>query len=133
MGCYGMGITRIVAAAAEQFHDDAGLRWPKALAPFEAVVIPTNMDQRAVVETAERLYDGLRDRGVEVVLDDRDATAGVKFADADLIGYPIQVVVGTRGLDGGTVDLKLRASGARSHAGVAEGVDAAAALLGEAP
>src|SRR5206468_4931962 len=76
MGCYGMGITRIVAAAAEPFHDDAGLRWPKVLAPFHVVVIPTNMDQPAVVETAERVYDDLRARGVEAVLDDRDATAG---------------------------------------------------------
>jgi prolyl-tRNA synthetase len=91
------------------------------------------MDQPVVVETAERLYEGLCGRGVEAVLDDRDVTAGVKFADADLIGFPIQVVVGKRGLDAGTVDLKVRASGARSRAEIAEAMDGAAALLGEAP
>jgi prolyl-tRNA synthetase len=117
MGCYGIGISRALAAVAEQYHDDAGLYWPKALAPFEVVVIPTNMDQAAVVERAEVLYAELVATGVEVVLDDRATTAGVKFADADLIGYPVQVVVGKRGLEAGTVDLKLRGSGARSQAG----------------
>jgi prolyl-tRNA synthetase len=133
MGCYGIGITRIAAAAAEQFHDDAGLRWPKALAPFDVVVIPTNMDQEAVVATAEQLYGALLGSGLEAVLDDRDVTAGVKFTDADLIGYPIHVVVGKRGLVAGTVDLKLRATGARSHAQMADAVDAVARLLAEAP
>jgi prolyl-tRNA synthetase len=113
MGCYGMGLSRIVAAAAEQFHDEAGLTWPKALAPYHVVVIPTNMDQPGVVNVADTIYDGLRAEGLEVVIDDRDDTAGVKFADADLIGYPIQVVIGTRGVKGGQFDLKVRATGER--------------------
>ena len=133
MGCYGIGITRIMAAVAEQFHDDAGLIWPRALAPFQAVVIMANQDDRAVIAEAERIYGVLNERGVETVLDDRDDRAGVKFADADLIGYPIQVTVGKRGIANGTVDLKLRATGDRSQATLAEAADAAVALLASAP
>jgi prolyl-tRNA synthetase len=113
MGCFGMGLTRIVAAAAEQAHDDAGLIWRKALAPYHVVVIATNMDQPDVVNAAEAIYSELLRRGVEVVLDDRTDAAGVKFADADLIGYPIHVVVGARGVKGGKFDLKVRATGER--------------------
>ena len=129
MGCYGIGITRIVAAAAEQFHDDAGLCLPKAVAPYGLVVIPTNMDQPAVVDAAERIYAALQDRGAEVVLDDREATAGVKFADADLIGFPVQVVVGKRGIESGHADLKVRASGERSQANLDSAPEAALELL----
>jgi prolyl-tRNA synthetase len=133
MGSYGVGISRILAAAAEQFHDDAGLRWPKALAPFEVVVILANHDNPAAASEAERIYGGLSSAGVRVLLDDREERAGVKFADADLIGHPVQVVVGKRGIDAGTVDLKLRASGERSTAPLAEAVQAAVDLLGSAP
>jgi prolyl-tRNA synthetase len=133
MGCYGIGLGRIIAAAAEQFSDDAGLKWPKALAPFDAVVIPTNMDQPNVVEAAEGLYAEMEARGLSVVIDDRDDTAGVKFADADLIGYPVQVVVGKRGIGQGLIDLKLRASGERSQAAVETAAQAAAELLASAP
>jgi prolyl-tRNA synthetase len=133
MGCYGIGLGRIVAAAAEQFSDDAGLKWPKALAPFDAVVIPTNMDQPNVVEAAERVYAELEARGVSAVIDDRDDTAGVKFADADLIGYPVQVVVGKRGVAEGTIDLKLRATGDRTKAPLVAAADAAVELLASAP
>lgn len=133
MGCYGIGLSRIVAAAAEQYHDEAGLRWPKALAPFDAVVIPTNMDQPDVVETGERLYSSLRGAGVDVVLDDRDVSAGVKFADSDLIGYPVTAVVGKRGLQSGVLDLKVRATGERSQARLDEGVAAVRAAFDSAP
>jgi prolyl-tRNA synthetase len=133
MGCYGLGIGRTMAAAVEQFHDDAGIALPKVLAPFEVVVLIANRDDEAVVSEAERIYTQLRDRGVEAVLDDRDETAGVKFADADLIGYPVQVVIGRRGVEAGTVDLKLRSSGERSQAAMAVAADAAAKLLGAAP
>jgi prolyl-tRNA synthetase len=132
MGCYGIGVDRIVAAAAEQLNDDAGLTWPKALAPYQAVVIPTNMDQPAVVDAAERIYAELGE-DVDVVLDDRVLTAGVKFADADLIGYPVQIVVGKRGIESGSVDLKLRATGDRSSAPIDEASTAARVLLGSAP
>ena len=133
MGCYGIGISRILAAVAEQFHDDAGLTWPKALAPFEVAVIPTNMDQPPVVEAAESIYRDLAEAGLEVVLDDREATAGVKFADADLIGYPVQVVVGKRGIESGMADLKLRATGDRSQAPLTETAAAVRELLNAAP
>jgi prolyl-tRNA synthetase len=133
MGCYGIGVDRIVAAAAEQFNDEAGLKWPKVLAPYQVVVIPTNMDQPAVVEAGERLYGELQQHDFAVVIDDREVTAGVKFADADLIGYPLQVVVGKRGIESGSVDLKLRASGERSSALIDEAAGAAVALLESAP
>jgi len=133
MACYGIGLSRVLAAAAEQFHDDAGLRWPSALAPYEAAVIPANMDLPRVVEAAEKLYRELGERGVEVLIDDRDTYAGVKFADADLIGYPVQVVIGKRGIEAGTADLKLRASGERSQAPIESAAAAAAGLLAAAP
>jgi prolyl-tRNA synthetase len=133
MGSYGIGISRILAAAVEQFHDDSGLRLPKAFTPFDAVVLIANRDDEAVVEQAERIYGELRDRGVEAAIDDREETAGVKFADADLIGYPVQVVVGKRGVAAGTVDLKLRATGERSQAPLPEAVQAAVDLLAAAP
>jgi prolyl-tRNA synthetase len=133
MGCYGIGISRIMAAAAEQSHDDAGLVWPKALAPFDVAVVVANRDEEAVVAEAERVYTELLEAGVAVVLDDREETAGVKFADADLVGYPVQVVVGKRGVDQGTVDLKLRGTGERSQAPLADAVRAAVDLLATAP
>jgi prolyl-tRNA synthetase len=133
MGCYGIGITRIMAAVAEQFHDEAGLRWPKALAPFDCVVVMANQDDPAVVSEAERIYGALNEAGVETVLDDREDRAGVKFADADLIGYPVQITVGKRGIANGTVDLKLRATGERSDATLEDAVEAAIALLRAAP
>ena len=133
MGSYGIGISRIIAAAVEQFHDETGLRLPKALAPFEVVVVLANRDQERVVAEAERVYRELLDAGVDVALDDRDQTAGVKFADADLIGCPVQVVIGKRGVEAGTVDLKLRATGERSQAPLAEAARAAVDLLATAP
>jgi prolyl-tRNA synthetase len=133
MGSHGIGISRVLAAAAEQFHDEGGLRLPKVLAPFAAVVIVANRDDERVVEAAERIYRELAERGVEVVLDDREETAGVKFADADLIGYPVHVVVGKRGVQAGTADLKVRASGERSQAPLADAVQAVVDLLETAP
>jgi prolyl-tRNA synthetase len=133
MGSYGIGISRIMAAAVEQHHDDAGMIWSRLLAPFEVAVIMANADAPAVTEHAERIYHELTDRGIEAVLDDRAERAGVKFADADLVGYPLQVVVGTRGIEAGTVDMKVRATGDRSQASLAEAAEAAADLLISAP
>lgn len=132
MGCYGIGISRIIAAVAEQHRDERGLLWPKALAPYHIVVVAANMDQPEVVEAADRLYEKLLAMGQEVVIDDRNLTAGVKFADADLIGYPVQLVVGARGLRSGTVDFKLRASGKRGQASIDEAASSASQLLQEA-
>ena len=133
MGCYGIGVTRIVAAVAEQHHDEHGLAWPKATAPFGVVVIVANRDDERVVSEAERVYKELLENRVEAVIDDREAAAGVKFNDADLIGYPVQVVVGKKGIEAGEADLKLRATGERSKAPLADAAQAAAALLGSAP
>jgi prolyl-tRNA synthetase len=133
MGSYGIGITRIMAAAAEQHHDEAGMIWPKALAPFDVVVIMANADDADVAAHAERIHRELAGRGVEAALDDREERAGVKFADADLVGYPVQVVVGSRGLEAGTADLKLRATGERSQTGLETAADAAGDLLAGAP
>jgi prolyl-tRNA synthetase len=133
MGSYGIGITRIMAAAAEQGHDDDGLIWRKVMAPFDMIVVIATRDHEATVAEAERIYAELRDRGVDVVLDDREQTAGVKFKDADLVGYPVHVVVGKRGVDAGTMDLKLRATGERTQVPVAGAGSAAVDLLAAAP
>ncbi|HEY5666654.1 MAG TPA: proline--tRNA ligase [Gammaproteobacteria bacterium] len=109
MGCYGIGVTRVIAAAIEQNHDDAGIIWPEAIAPFKVVVIPINMDKSTRVrEAATKLYADLTAAGIEVVLDDRPQRPGFKFADADLIGYPHRVVVSEKGLDNGELEYKSR-------------------------
>ncbi len=133
MGSYGIGLPRVMAAVAEQHSDEVGLKWPVALAPYAVVVIVANRDEERVVSEAERIYAQLQERGVEAVLDDRESAAGVKFADADLIGFPVQVVVGKRGIGSGTVDLKLRATGERSQAPLADAAGAVARLVAEAP
>ena len=109
MGCYGIGISRILAAAIEQHHDDAGICWPVALAPAEVIVLDLEKDGG---ERARALYQGLLAAGVDAVLDDRDVRPGVKFADADLVGWPLQVVVGRRAAEG-MVEAKVRAGGVR--------------------
>ena len=108
MGCYGMGITRILAAVAEQNHDEHGLIWPMPIAPYHATVLPLQMNSDEVVETGEEIYEELQEAGVEVMIDDRDEGVGAKFKDADLIGIPVRVAIGTRGLEDGNVELKLR-------------------------
>lgn len=133
MGSYGIGFARIMATTIEQRHDDAGMVWPKALAPFDMVVVVATGDHEGAVAEADRLYGELRERGVDVVIDDRNQTAGVKFADADLIGYPVQVVVGKRGVEAGTVDLKLRATGDKTQVPLADAASAAIDLLAAAP
>jgi len=133
MGCYGIGVSRIVAAVAEQYNDEHGFVWPKAVAPFEVLVLVANNDDEHVVAEAERIYAQLAGSGVKVAIDDRAVAAGVKFNDADLIGFPVQVVVGRRGLGAGTVDLKLRAGGEPTHVPLASAAAAAADLLSRAP
>ena len=114
MGCYGIGVTRIVAAAIEQNHDAAGIIWPEPIAPFDVVLVPLNAAKSPRVgELAERLYAALQQAGFEVLLDDRDARPGVKFADAELIGIPHRLVIADRGIDAGT--LEYRARRAASH------------------
>ncbi|MBV6425489.1 MAG: Proline--tRNA ligase [Steroidobacteraceae bacterium] len=109
MGCYGIGVTRVVAAAIEQNHDDRGIIWPEPIAPFQVVLVPINIARsQRVRETADRLYDELTRAGIEVLLDDRDARPGAKFADAELLGIPHRIVVGERGLDAGKLEYRHR-------------------------
>lgn len=107
MGCYGIGVSRTAAAAIERFHDKNGMIWPMAIAPYQVVVVPVNTQEPAQMNLAQRLYDELREAGVEVVLDDRDERAGVKFKDADLIGYPIRITAGKKAVDG-LLEVKMR-------------------------
>jgi prolyl-tRNA synthetase len=109
MGCYGIGVTRVVAAAIEQNHDERGIVWPEAIAPFSVILIPINIDKSARVADATRaLYARLRDHGFEVLVDDRPQRPGFKFADADLIGIPHRIVIAERGLDEDRVEYKAR-------------------------
>jgi len=109
MGCYGIGVSRIVAAVIEQRHDDGGIIWPQAVAPFELVLVPINLAKSPRVrEAVDKLYGELREAGVEALLDDRGLRPGVMFADADLIGIPHRVVLSERGLDAGRLEYKAR-------------------------
>ncbi|HXU61279.1 MAG TPA: His/Gly/Thr/Pro-type tRNA ligase C-terminal domain-containing protein, partial [Polyangia bacterium] len=106
-----IGVTRIVAAAIEQNHDKDGIVWPLPLAPFEVAVLELQQDDDKVLAIAKRLYDDLTAAGIEVLYDDRDERAGVKFKDADLIGIPFRLAVGKKGVAEGIVELKRRNGG----------------------
>ncbi len=130
MGCYGIGITRTVAAAIEQHHDDAGIVWPAPLAPYGALVLPVSTADAALVETAERVARELAAAGIDALLDDRDERPGVKFKDADLVGLPVRVTVGPRALARGCVELKARAAKDATEVPVAEAAARVAAQVG---
>jgi prolyl-tRNA synthetase len=109
MGCYGIGVTRVVAAAIEQNHDDRGIAWPTAIAPFQVALLPMKLAKsHRVREAVEQLYAELCEAGLEVILDDRDVRPGFMFADMELVGIPHRVVVGERGLDDGEVEYRGR-------------------------
>ena len=108
MGCYGIGVGRTVAAAIEQNHDKNGIIFPIPIAPFEVTILPLQMHEPRVAETAEAIYKNLSDNNIDVIMDDRDERAGVKFNDADLIGIPVRVTVGLRGVKEGLVEMRLR-------------------------
>ncbi|HPS19866.1 MAG TPA: proline--tRNA ligase [Candidatus Omnitrophota bacterium] len=109
MGCYGIGVNRILASLIEVSNDENGIVWPLSLAPFEVVVIPVNKDDKDVIAEADNIYQSLLNDGLDVVIDDRDyKSPGVKFKDADLIGFPFQIVVGKKNLDNGNVEIKIR-------------------------
>ncbi|MBA6234197.1 MULTISPECIES: proline--tRNA ligase [unclassified Colwellia] len=115
MGCYGIGVSRIVAAAIEQNHDQYGIKWPSAIAPFQVAIVPMNMAKSArVKETAEALYEQLQQAGIEVIFDDRKERPGVMFADHELIGTPILLIVGERNLDEQNIEVKNRITGEKS-------------------
>lgn len=120
MGCYGIGVTRTMAAAIEQNHDQDGIIWPAAIAPFHAVVIPVSAKDNAQTALAEEIYRKLNQAGVETVLDDRADRAGVKFKDADLIGYPLRLTIGSKAVAENQVELRVRRSGEVTLVPVAE-------------
>jgi prolyl-tRNA synthetase len=108
MGCYGIGINRIIAGLAEVSHDDAGIIFPVTIAPFEVVICPMKVMDEELMRLVKKMHDGLWERGVDCIVDDRDQRAGVKFKDADLIGFPLRVVIGEKGLAEGKVEVKWR-------------------------
>lgn len=111
MGCYGIGVSRTMAAAIEQNNDKDGIIWPVAIAPYEVLVVPVNNKDAESTAKAEEIYAALTKAGVETVIDDRNERPGVKFKDADLIGYPLRVVVGPKTLKAGEIEVKARKTG----------------------
>ena len=109
MGCYGIGVSRCIAAIIEQNCDDNGIIWPVAVAPYEAIIVPVNATDEVQMAVAEEIYGKLQDAGIETIMDDRDERAGVKFKDADLLGMPVRITVGKFAKDG-IVEFKLRNS-----------------------
>ena len=111
MGCYGIGVSRTLAAAIEQYHDENGIIWPRSIAPFEAVIVPINAKDEALMSTSQTIYTALQAAGVDVLLDDRKDRAGVKFKDADLIGYPLRITVSKNTLENNEVEIQIRKTG----------------------
>jgi prolyl-tRNA synthetase len=108
MGCYGIGVSRTMAAAVEQNYDDDGIRWPMPIAPYQVIIIPVNAKKEEQMSAANLIYTELTRQGIEVILDDRDERAGVKFKDADLIGIPIKITIGPKTLQEKCVEVKKR-------------------------
>jgi len=129
MGSYGIGPARIAAAAVEQGNDENGIIWPLAIAPYQALIVPVNVKDEKIMDAAEEIYAALEEKGFEVLLDDRDERAGVKFKDADLIGIPHRVIIGEKNLKEGVVELKERKTGSTEKVPLAEAVDRVAKKL----
>jgi prolyl-tRNA synthetase len=130
MGCYGIGISRIMAAIVEQYHDKKGIKWPTPVAPFELEIICLNMSDQELVQTAEKLYLEAEEKGIEVIYDDREESAGFKFADADLVGFPYRLVVG-RKVKEGKVELQKRATGESWDVSLEEAIDRVKEMIEE--
>ncbi len=131
MGCYGFGVSRAVAAAVEQHHDEKGIRWPKSITPFHAIILPININDAEVMKTAESIYDSLRETGADVLLDDRDLRPGPKFKDADLVGVPLRITIGQRNLKDGNVELYYREDDRSELLGVDKAAGAVRAWYGD--
>ncbi len=129
MGCYGLGVSRLVGGIIEAHHDDNGMTLPAAIAPYTIYLASLNADDEGVRETADGLYDELTRAGFDVLYDDRDEKPGVKFKDADLIGIPVRVVISRRGLTNGQIELKLRTDSEATYASVADAVDTIKGML----
>jgi prolyl-tRNA synthetase len=133
MGCYGIGISRLVAAAVEQNHDANGIIWPLAIAPFHVLLLPINYKDEKLRAATDKLYQDLQQRGVEVLLDDRDERPGVKFKDADLVGIPLRVTLGAKGLEKGTIELRRRREGDTEEVPLAEADKKISGILSKSP
>ncbi len=129
MGCYGIGVNRILASLIETTHDANGIVWPVALAPYEVVLVPVNVMDEPTRKAATELHDVLQSAGIDVLLDDRDQRAGVKFKDADLIGFPLRVVLGERGLKQGKIEIKWRWEDQAQMIDLDEAAETIAALI----
>jgi len=130
MGCYGIGVSRLIAAIIEQHHDEQGIRWPVPVAPYEVLITPIGKDEAPLAKATE-IYEALQARGVQTLLDDRSERPGVKFKDADLLGIPVRVTVGARGLKQGTVELKKRTESESSDVPLDDAVTAVESALAE--
>ncbi|MDA3941347.1 MAG: proline--tRNA ligase [Spirochaetia bacterium] len=120
MGCYGIGVGRTLAAAIEQNHDDNGIIWPMAIAPYEVLIMPLQLKDEDVVNVSNTLYKSFLEAGIDAAIDDRNERAGFKFNDADLIGYPVQIIIGSKTIAEGMVEVKVRATGEKQNMKVAE-------------
>ena len=129
MGCYGIGVSRTLQAAIEQNHDADGIIWPITIAPAKVVIIPVSTKDEGQVSAANEIYEFCKEAGIEVILDDRDERAGVKFKDADLLGYPIRLTVGKKTVNEGTVDIRLRHSGEEQAVAKGEAIAAIEKLI----
>ena len=109
MGCYGIGVSRLISAIIEQNNDDSGIMWPKEAAPYKVIILPLDVTDPKIMEVSLSIYKELKDNGIEALLDDRDERAGVKFKDADLIGIPVQVIIGQKALTQDKIEIKERA------------------------
>ncbi|MBU0634260.1 MAG: proline--tRNA ligase [Candidatus Omnitrophica bacterium] len=131
MGCYGIGVNRIIAASIEQNHDENGIIWPKHISPFDVLILPLNPDHTASQDTAVKIYEQLKERNIEALLDDRNVRAGIKFKDADLIGIPIQIIIGEKKLGQGKIEIKVRSTNERMEIAASESVNKITELVGE--
>jgi prolyl-tRNA synthetase len=132
MGCYGIGISRLVAAAIEQNHDANGILWPISIAPFHVLLLPISYKDNAIREATDKLYQELQHQGIEVLLDDRDERPGVKFKDADLVGIPLRVTIGAKSLERGCIELRWRHDGKTDEIPVADSAKSLHAILTQA-
>lgn len=133
MGCYGIGVSRVLAAAVEQHHDAHGICWPKSIAPFQVAVLPLQIKRDDVREAAERIYRTLQEKGVDVLIDDRDERVGSKFKDADLLGAPVRIAIGGKGLDKGEVEVRSRRDSASTMIPIDEIIEETMSRLKAAP
>ncbi|KAB2954361.1 proline--tRNA ligase [Heliorestis acidaminivorans] len=129
MGCYGIGVSRTMAATVEQNHDEVGIIWPMSIAPYQVIVVPLSYKDEQQREIAEKFYQNLLQQGIEALIDDRDERPGVKFKDADLIGIPIRVVIGSKAIKEGLVEVKVRKTGEQHNITVEEATNKVMALI----